>query len=160
MIRRTARERIVQILTCMGWVGAAYPYAPGKVTGKDVVKALCGEEQTMRKRTKDGRTRGLPKATRAARRRAAEAVASLGSVDEAQRFLADVGGMSAGRGTDYGDFRARKRLIPDPMRSCPSGKASDANPGGRTAVAVAFGGTSTVQSKVPFSTLHSLRIVP
>ena len=96
----TARERIVQILTCMGWVGAAYPYAPGKVTGKDVVKALCGEEQTMRKRTKDGRTRGLPKATHAARRRAAEAVASLGSVDEAQRFLADVGGMSAGRETE------------------------------------------------------------
>jgi len=87
----TARERIVQILTSLGWVGAAYPYAPGRVTGREVVRELCGEEQAGR---------GLPKATREARRRAAEAVASLGSVDEAQRFLADVGGMAAGRETE------------------------------------------------------------
>ena len=87
----TVRERIVQVLTSLGWVGAAYPYEPGKVTGREAVRELCGEEQAAR---------GLPKATREARRRAAEAVASLGSVDEAQRFLADVGGMSAGRETE------------------------------------------------------------
>lgn len=93
------RERVVQILTCLGWVGAAYAYAPGKVTGRDAVRGLCGEEQAVRTKTEGGE-RGLPKATREARRRAAEAVASLGSVDEAQRFLADVGGMEAGRETE------------------------------------------------------------
>lgn len=94
------RERSVQILTCLGWVEAPYPYAPGKVTGHDAVKALCGEAQAERTRRKGGGSRGLPKATREARRRAAEGVALLGSVDEAQRFLADVGGMKAGRETE------------------------------------------------------------
>lgn len=96
----TVRERVIRILTCTGWVGAAYPYTPGKVTGKDVVEALCGEEQAVRTKTEEGGSRGLPKATREARRRAAEGVALLGSVDEAQRFLSDVGGMAAGRETE------------------------------------------------------------
>mgnify|MGYP006916146632 FL=1 len=86
----TVRERTVQILTCMGWTKAPYPYAPGKVTGNDAVKALCGEEQAARTKTKGGE-RGLPKATREARRRAAESVALLGSVDEARRFLSEIG---------------------------------------------------------------------
>ena len=38
----TVRERPVQVLTCAGWVKAAYPYAPGKVTGRDAVRRLCG----------------------------------------------------------------------------------------------------------------------
>ena len=67
----TVRERIVQILTCLGWVGAAYPYAPGKVTGRDAVRRLCGEEQAVRTETAGGGSRGLPKATREARRRVA-----------------------------------------------------------------------------------------
>lgn len=96
----TLRERIVQILTSLGWVGAPYPYTPGAFTGRDAVRLLCGEEQAVRTKTKEGKKRGLPKATREARRRAAEGVALLGSVDEAQRFLADVGGMEAGRETE------------------------------------------------------------
>ena len=96
----TVRERIVQILTCLGWVGAAYPYAPGKVTGRDAVRRLCGEEQAVRTETAGGGSRGLPKATREARRRVAEAVAALGSADEAQRFLSEAGGMAAGRETE------------------------------------------------------------
>lgn len=95
----TVRERSVQVLTCMGWVGAAYPYEPGKVTGTCAVRELCGEEQAVRTKTEGGE-RGLPKATREARRRTAEAVASLGSMDEAQHLLADVGGMAAGRETE------------------------------------------------------------
>ena len=95
------RQRIVQILTRLGWVGAEYPDAPGKVTGRKAVALLCGPEQAARTKTKDGKgTRGLPKATRAARRMTAESVASLGSVDEAQRFLAEDCGMEAGRETE------------------------------------------------------------
>ena len=96
----TVRERPVQVLTCAGWVKAAYPYAPGTVTGRDAVRRLCGEEQAVRTKTAGGGSRGLPKATRGARRRAAEAVAALGSADEAQRFLSETGGMSAGRETE------------------------------------------------------------
>lgn len=94
------RRRMVQIMTRLGWVGAEYPYAPGKVTGRQVVERLCGPEQAVRKKAKGGGTRGLPKATREARRVAAEAVASLGSVDEAQRHLAEDCGMDAGRETE------------------------------------------------------------
>ena len=83
----TVRKRVLQILTRLGWIEVSYPYTVGKVTGVQVSKELCGPEQAVRKRTKDGRTRGLPKATRAARQTAAEAVALLSSVDEAQRFL-------------------------------------------------------------------------
>ena len=65
------RERVVQVLTRLGWVGAAYPYAPGKVTGRDAVRRLCGEEQAVRTKTAGGGSRGLPKATRGALWRAA-----------------------------------------------------------------------------------------
>lgn len=94
------RQRIVQVLTRLGWVGAEYPYAPGKVTGRQVAALLCGPEQAVWRKAKGGGRRGLPKATREARRVAAEAVASLGSVDEAQRHLARDCGMDAGRETE------------------------------------------------------------
>lgn len=97
----TVRLRIVQILTRLGWIDAEYPYTVGKVTGRKVVERLCGPEQAVRAKTEDGKgTRGLPKATREARRVTAEAVASLGSVDEAQRFLAEDCGIEAGRETE------------------------------------------------------------
>ena len=96
----TVRKRVLQILTRLGWIEVSYPYTVGKVTGVQVSKELCGPEQAVRKRTKDGRTRGLPKATRAARQTAAEAVALLSSVDEAQRFLKKNCGLEAGRETE------------------------------------------------------------
>lgn len=96
----TVRKRVLQILMRLGWIEVSNPYAVGKVTGAQVTRALCGPEQAVRKRTRNGRTRGLPKATRAARRTAAEAVASLGSVDEAQVFLKKNCGLEAGRETE------------------------------------------------------------
>ena len=96
----TVRKRVLQILTRLGWIEVSYPYAVGKVTGAQVTRALCGPEQAVRKRTRNGRTRGLPKATRAARRTAAESVALLSSVDEAQVFLKKNCGLEAGRETE------------------------------------------------------------
>ena len=96
----TVRLRAVQIMTRMGWIEAEYPYAPKKVTGRQVVALLCGPEQAVVRKTKGGKKRGLPKATREARRMSATAVASLGSVDEAQRHLAQDCGMAAGRETE------------------------------------------------------------
>ena len=97
---RTVRERSVQILTCMGWVNAMYPYTPKRMTGQNAVREFCGEEQSVRTTTQEGKKRGLPKATREARQRTAKGVALLGSIDEAQRFLAELGGMEVGRETE------------------------------------------------------------
>ena len=96
----TVRKRVLQVLTRLGWLEVSYPYSIGAVTGAQVVEKLCGPEQAARKRTKDGRTRGLPKATRAAREATAKSVALLSSVDEAQGFLKEDCGLAAGRETE------------------------------------------------------------
>lgn len=95
----TIRQRNVFILTRMGQIRVQYPYTVGKVTGKEVTAKLCGEEQAVRTTVKGG-TRGLPKATRSARRITAETGASLGSLSETQQYLQNNCGLKASKETE------------------------------------------------------------
>ena len=87
---QTVRTRSVHVLSTGGWARVAYPYAPGRVTGRSAVALLCGRTQGKK---------GRPKATEAARRRIATAAALLGSYGETEAFLSGECGLAAGRET-------------------------------------------------------------
>lgn len=87
---RTVGTRATWIGTAGGYARVKYPYEPGVVTGRTVVERLCGAEQAATSKRGKG-VRGLPKATRAARRLVAQTAARLGSFDEAVETLRERG---------------------------------------------------------------------
>lgn len=121
---QTEKTRSVCIETVFDWVDVPYPYAPRRVTGRDVVAQFCGKEQ---------RTKGSVKATRSARERIARLAVTAGSYAEAAQMLPELCGMApsretvrkvtneAGKRTQKALFSGRITRAPSPEWSPPKG---------------------------------------